>query len=424
MTRRGVNRRYNEMLWFDDKPKSPPEDGGVPAPPSHRWSRETQKNRLAGASCWGEIVFGTVHFQDFFDLLIEIMTPTDNGKSRRSAVSRRVTIRELAEATGVSETSVSLAFQPGSRISAATRDRVIATARKMGYFPNLAARTLRLGSPKSIGFLVNDIANPFSALLVRSTDVLAGKRGYQVMVADSHWDGKHELRAVENMISARVRGVLACLNEKNPATADLLARSSVPCILVDTLPESYRGGYVSNDLVAAGRLAAEHLLDIQCRRLGMLMADSQMNSFSAFLQLRKGFLDAVAMYGGDADQVPTVAGGLTIDAGKLGFQQLMKRAPDCDGIFCVNDLCAIGAMESADAMGMRVGPDVAIMGVDDLDISSTARISLTSIRQPYHRIIDLAVNALIDAIENRHHADVTLLLEPELIVRNSTRRMR
>lgn len=352
------------------------------------------------------------------------MSRSNGERRRRTSHAPQVTIRDLAQAVGVSETTVSLAFQVGSRITPATRDRVVAMARQMGYVPNLAARALRLGTPKSIGFLVNDIANPFYAFLLRSADAIARKRGYQVIVSDSHWDPKRETQAVQNMIASRVRGVLACLSEKSPQALELLAQGAVPGILVDTVPEGYRGGFVANDLVAAGRLAVEHLREARCRRLAMLTADPPMASFSAFVQLRQGFLDAAGEYGMDPGQVPVIPAGLTIDGGKLGFQRLLKRVPDCDGVLCVNDLCAIGALEAADAKGIRVGADVAIMGIDDLDVSSTARISLTSIRQPYRRIIDLAANALIDAIEGNERPDVTMLLKPELIVRNSTRRMR
>jgi len=348
--------------------------------------------------------------------------PTKDKDTTRGRQPRNVTIRELARAAGVSETTVSLAFRSHSRITAATRDKVIAMARKMGYVPSLAARALRLGSPRSIGLVVNDIANPFYAFLVRSADTIARKRGYQVMVADSHWDPATEVEVLQNMLASRVRGLLACLNERSSQAFEILADCTAPSILVDTAPEGYHGGFVGNDLAAAGRLAAEHLLEVRSRRLAILTAGPQMDSFSAFVHLRKGFLEAVAQYGADASQVRVIPAGLTIDGGKLGFQRLMRQAPDCDGVFCVNDLCAIGAIEAADALGLRVGPQVAIMGIDDLDISAAARISLTSIRQPTHRIIDLAVNALLDAVESNERPDVTMLLKPELIVRNTTRR--
>jgi LacI family transcriptional regulator len=329
----------------------------------------------------------------------------------------------VARAAGVSGTSVSLAFQPRSRIATATREKILAVARKMGYLPNLAARALRQGSPKSIGFLVNGIANPFYAFLVQNADLIARHRGYQIVVADAQWDAEREAELVENLISSRVRGVIACSNEKNPRTFEALAECNVPCIVVDTVPQDYRGGFVANDVAAAGRLAAEHLREVRCRRLALLTAGPQMDSFSAMVQLRKGFLDAVNQWGMDPKRVCIVPAGLTIDGGRLGFQRLAKRAPDCDGVLCVNDLCALGAIEAADALGIRVGPDVAIMGVDDDEISSTSRISLTSIRQPSQRMIDLAVNAIIDRIENQECPEVTMLLAPELIVRNSTRRM-
>ena len=117
-----------------------------------------------------------------------------------------------------------------------------------------------------------------------------------------------------------------------------------------------------------------------------------------------------------------VNAGLTIDAGECGFGRLCRRSRDIDGVLCVNDLCAIGVIEAAEARSIRIGPDLAVIGIDDLHVSRTARISLTSLRQPYGRIIDLAVNALIDGIESDEAPDVSMVLPPELIVRNSTRR--
>jgi len=216
---------------------------------------------------------------------------------RRTRQTRQVTIRELARAVGVSETTVSLAFQPHSRIAAATRDKIRAMARKMGYVPNLAARALRLGSPNSIGFLVNDIANPFYAFLVRSADLIARCRGYQLVVADSQWDPQREAEVVEHLIASRVRGVIACASERSPRTFQALAECQVPCVVVDTVPAGYTGGYVANDLAAAGRLAAEHLCEVRCQRLALLTAGPQMDAFSAMVQLRNGYLAAVGQCG-------------------------------------------------------------------------------------------------------------------------------
>jgi LacI family transcriptional regulator len=352
------------------------------------------------------------------------MSAVGRNESSRSATSSRhhATIRDIAQAAGVSETTVSLAFRPNSRISQRTRQRVLAIGDQLRYLPNLSARNLRLGGWNAIGFLVNDIANPFYAAMVQTAELIAQKRGYQVIFSNGHWNAAREVHALESMIRARVLGALVCPCERTHESLDLLTRHSVPCVVVDTAPEEYRGALVGNNLVAAGDLAAKHLMDVQCRKVALLTADRQMSSFSAFQKIQKGFLETLEQYGISAKEVPVAHAGLTIDQGRYGFEWLAKRAGRLDGILCVNDLSAIGVIEAADARGVRIGQDLAVVGIDDLEISRTPRISLTSIRQPNRRVVELAVNALIDSIESRDPPEIRLLLDPELVVRNSTRR--
>ncbi len=335
---------------------------------------------------------------------------------------RHTTIRDVARAVGVSETTVSLAFQPDSRISQRTREQVRAMAEKLHYIPNTSAQTLRLGRSNAIGFMVTDITNPFYGLMVQTAEAIAQSRGYSVIFADSRWSAAGEIRSVESMIQSRVRGVLLCPSEKTQKSFDLLARYSIPHIVVDTGPPWYHGAFVGNNLVAAGEIAAKHLINVNCHHMALLTASQQGSSFSAFQSIKKGFLDTLERYDVNRLHVPVVHAGLTIDQGKLGLALLLKQTNNIDGILCVNDLSAIGVIEAADAKGIRTGRDLAVIGIDDLEISRTARISLTSIRQPNQRIVELAVNTLIDSIESQQVAETRLYLDPELIVRDSTRR--
>ena len=351
---------------------------------------------------------------------MSLPSDTDRTKHEELPGSLDVTIKDVARMAEVSDSTVSMAFRPGSRISPQTREKVLAVARKLHYVPNLNARALRMGALNAIGFLVNDITNPFHAMMVNIAEPIAIERGFQLVVADSHWNPDREVRAIENMIRSRVRGMLICPCEKTRQGLDLLSLYSMPCIAVDTISESYRGAFIGNDLVAAGKMAAEHLLDIGCRRVAFLTAEQQMSLYSACYDVQKGFLATLSKHGVDPDEVPVINAGLKISAGKYGFERLLKRSPEIDGVLCINDLCAMGVIEAADAKGIKVGRDLAVMGIDDLDMSAMARVSLTSIRQPYDRIIELAVNALIDGIEADDAPDVNMTFQPDLVVRSST----
>jgi LacI family transcriptional regulator len=113
---------------------------------------------------------------------------------------------------------------------------------------------------------------------------------------------------------------------------------------------------------------------------------------------------------------------LTIADGQRVFSEVMERFPKVDGVLCGNDLCALGVMEGVDKAGLRVGRDVAVMGIDNLPISQLGRIALTSIEEPYEDIASEATRALIDSIEKNSPLSVRRMMPPRLIVRRSTQR--
>ena len=133
--------------------------------------------------------------------------------------------------------SVSLAFQESARISAGTRQKILAAARDLHYIPNLSARQLRAGSTDMVGFLVQDFANPFHMLMMKHTESHFARAGMNVIFGNSGWDAKQEMRFAERLIRMRVRGVLLCPTEKNPELFRKLEEAAVPYVVLDSAPE-------------------------------------------------------------------------------------------------------------------------------------------------------------------------------------------
>ena len=334
------------------------------------------------------------------------------------------TIRDIAKQAKVSQTTVSLAFREGSRISAATRRKVLAIAERLDYMPNLAARHLRHGRPRTLGLLVNDIRNPFYARMARIVELTALEAGYHVIMTESQWDPQREVANLRRMIQARVRGAVVCLCERTDEGQGMLDRYGVPYVAMDSRPVGFKGAYVANDMAAAGRLAAEHLATVGCRRLALLIPGGDRLRFSAFVRFHRGFAQVLKRRGIPFGRKHVLHARLTIEEGIRVFDDVRKSLPDADGIVCGNDLCALGVIEAADLAGIRVGPDLAVMGIDDLDVSRLSRISLTTIREQNAAVAREATRALIRRIENDAEPPVRKTLKPELVVRDSTRRTR
>ena len=335
-------------------------------------------------------------------------------------MKKRPTIRDIAREAGVSDTTVSLAYVQGSRISNETRQRVLKIAKSLNYFPNHLARYLRYGQSKTIGFVATDITDPFYSRMIRSAERISLNLGYNVLFAEHNWEPKRELEIISNLIGNRALGVIMCFSEKTKESLEIIQQTNLPVVAVDTIPPFYRGPYVINDLVEAGRMAAEHLVEVGCKRLIFFNSDDYMSNFSSFQFMLNGFADFLRTKQIPFDDSSVVNAGFDIEGGKEGFEHLMDSGKPFDGLFCVNDLCAIGAMEAAEQHGYRAGENLAIMGIDNIDLSSVSRISLTSIDQPYDKIIEMATKALIDSIEQDKPCTIREKLKPVLIVREST----
>ena len=177
--------------------------------------------------------------------------------------------------------------RPNSRISDPTRRSVLAAARKLGYVPNSNARQLRRGNSrvKTLGLLVPELTNPFYALVFETVVQAARKQpDYQVVLSDSLWQAENEVAAIQGMIASNVDGVLACFSERTQESLSLLERFGVRYLALDTCFEKNMKGRTSSTILRKvnGRLAANHLADIGCKRLALVNAGSDMAYFSAF----------------------------------------------------------------------------------------------------------------------------------------------
>lgn len=332
----------------------------------------------------------------------------------------KATIKDVARLAGVSDTTVSLAFREKSRISGETRKKVMTAAAQLSYTPNLAAKNLRIGKSTTIGFVVNDITNPFYGQMLRMAEGFAQEYGYNVIFAESNWSAEKENHLFEQMVQMRVCGVIMCLCEKSREGIDILDRSGVPYIAVDSCPEWYKGSYVVNDFRCAGELAARHLLEQGCRKPAYFTAGGEMKSLTPFVIMQQHFIRHFNENGIQIAVGDVIEAGLRITDGHEAFERIFKNGKRYDGIFCANDLCAMGVMEAAERHGLIPGKNLAIIGIDDMEVSSFSRVSLTTIRQPYDKIVNIAMEKLIKAIDSGSELDVRIELPAELIIRKSS----
>ncbi len=331
------------------------------------------------------------------------------------------TINDISKIVGVSNMAVSLAFKGSPRVSKETRERILAVAKELNYVPNQTARSLRSGRSNTVGFIVCDITNPFYGLVLEQSEIMFNRHGMEIFFGSNSWDSEREKALIKKMIQMRVRGVLICTASRNGDSFKLLDEAGIPYVLTDSAPEFYHGPAVLNDLRKCAQLAAGHFLDIGVRRPGLVNALEKFPNCSAFEQLEKSFREYLTKHKIKIDARNYVSGGVSIEAGAAAYRQLRRQRSDADGIFCINDLCALGLMDEAGRHGQVAGRDFALAGVDDLNISALSRIGLTSVRQPYAELAKAAAELLYALIQGEEKENRRIMLEPTLSIRETTR---
>ena len=259
-------------------------------------------------------------------------------------MNRTASIKDVANHASVAVGTVSNVLNYPDRVSQRTKERVLKAIDELGFVRNDAARQLRAGHSRTVGLIVLDVGNPFFTSVVRAAEDAAGLHGSAVLLGDSGHDAGREANYIDLFQEQRVQGLLISPVGDVTERLDLLRERGVPTVLVDRLADESKFSSVSVDDDAGGYLAARHLLDTGRRRLAFVGGPTSIRQVSDRLQ---GAQRAVKEEAGATLEV-LASEGMTVLAGRSVGNMLVERGRDelPDGIFCANDLLALGVMQS------------------------------------------------------------------------------
>ncbi|MGH3348288.1 MAG: LacI family DNA-binding transcriptional regulator [Nocardioides sp.] len=321
-----------------------------------------------------------------------------------------VNIRDVAADAGVSITTVSRALNGSGRVGPATRERIVASASRLGYQPNDLARSLHGGSTGTVAVLVPDITNPFFPELVAGIQAVANARGNLLLLCQTGGDTAIAVRELTHMRRKRVDGVILVGGlQRDAALAEAVAELRVVTVDRDTGLDS--AWSVRADHHVGGRIATEHLVELGHERIACIAGPADLAVSEDRLA---GYLEALEDSGLTPDEALVVRGNFLEDGGYDGLRALRRRRVAFSAVVCGNDLTAVGALRGLDEVGLRVPEDVSLVGFDDIHLASFLRPSLTTVRQPIHELGRRAAtllleHAMADAPEQHDVLDVQLV---------------
>ncbi|POH75220.1 LacI family DNA-binding transcriptional regulator [Arthrobacter glacialis] len=332
---------------------------------------------------------------------------------------RAASIKDVANHAGVAVGTVSNVLNYPDRVAERTRARVLDSISELGFVRNDVARQLRAGHSRTIGLIVLDIGNPFFSSISRAAEDAAAKSGNAVVLGNSGHNTGREQHYIDLFEEQRVQGVLISPVSDTSARLAALAARGIKVVLVDSPSSEGQFSSVSIDDVSGGYMATKHLLDIGRRRVAFVAGPQQFHQVTDRLA---GAQRAVLEVPGATLEV-LQASDLTVLAGREVGDALVERERELlpDGLFCANDLLALGVMQSLTMLHtLRIPQDVALVGYDDIDFAASAVVPLTSIRQPTTLIGQTAIELLAEQLETPDAKPRSVVFKPELIVRAST----
>lgn len=329
-----------------------------------------------------------------------------------------ITLEEVARLAGVSKSTASYVLRNGEHVSEKTRERVRSAAKTLGYIIDRRAAALRGALSQTVGLLIPDLSNSFYTSLIRGIEGVLSEHIHTILIGTSNESLRQQERVLENMLENRVRSII--LFAAAGTTSQSLHRIEdlgVHLILINRSIDDPRFDFFGVNDEKAGKLAAEHLLSQGADTIAFLGGKNELPS-------RKERLNGVqrVIEENKAEQalVCQLEAPPLLGSGELLAEQLMELPKLPEGLLCYNDVTAIGVQKALEKKGIQAGRDVLIMGMDAIPEGELVSPSLTTVSTFASERGSLAAKRLLKRHEGQATTPQHTILDPQLIVRDST----
>ena len=331
------------------------------------------------------------------------------------------TLKDIARATGLSTTTVSLVLNgKPHRISNEKCQLIKETAKKMDYHPNRLAVGLIKHETRTVGLILPDITNVFFSEIAKGLEDVLWKHGYHLLLCNTNDCHEQEISAIRMMRNAMVDGLITVMSsetigDKEHQTFVALKHMKRPVVLIDRFNESGGFSTISLDNFKATYIAVKYLVSLGHRRIACICGPLGLETNDNRL---RGYTVALADCGIPFEKSLIYQGDFHYQSGYDAIPVLLPQKPTA--VLCLNDMMAYGAMNALNDQGLRVPDDVSVMGFDDIFFSQITSVPLTVICQPAYGMGQKAGQVLLAEL-SAHVQPQKIVFEPTIRVRKSTK---
>jgi LacI family transcriptional regulator len=328
---------------------------------------------------------------------------------------RRATIRDVAKAAGVSQSTTARALSGEGYVAAKVRDRVRAVADDLGYVPHAMASSLRKQQSRSVGVLVSDLRNPFYADFAAGIARGAREHGYTMILVDDRGNATEEMDAARVFVGMRVAGVIV-----TPVSAEIstyLLRQHIPVVEADRTFSAGMADTVIVDNVTASRRLSDHLVSLGHRRIALLIDETE---WTTGADRFAGYMTSLEESGLPADPTLLIPVGSDVGDARRAAVDLLARRDRPTAVFSANNILAEGVWRAANDLGLRIPEDISIVSFDDAAWMSMVTPGLTAVAQDAVALGTAALTRLLGRIQEPGGPIETVVLDAQIFPRGST----
>ncbi|MDD8017104.1 MAG: LacI family DNA-binding transcriptional regulator [Bacteroidota bacterium] len=331
------------------------------------------------------------------------------------AFTMRITIKQVAEKSGVSIATVSRVFNNSNLVDVETRDRVILVAEELRYSPNQLARSLSKNRTDTVGLLLPDLYGEFFSEIIRGVDQIAQQFDNHLLVSSAH-NKREEIRGALRVMSGRVDGLIVMSPNIDAETLHLNLPKNLPVVLLNCYINDKSFDSINIDNFAGANLIVKHLIEHGHKKIAMIKGND--TNYDAAQRI-EGYRAALMEFGLDYSSY-AVLGDFTQHSGYEAAKNILAMKDRPTAIFASNDSMAIGALSALKEFGVEVPREMAIVGFDDIPVTQYLQPPLTTVCVDVSEYGALAIKKLYAAIqESSQHIRQHVVISPRLSIRDS-----
>ena len=334
--------------------------------------------------------------------------------------SSQVTIKDIARELGISASTVSRALKDHPDISVETKRAVNELAERLSYQPNAVALSLKHSRSNTIGVIIPEIVHYFFSSVISGIEDVAYEAGFTVIICQSNEMYNREVSNAKALRSHRVDGVLVSVSKEtnNYSHLKYLQDGNIPLVFFDRIVAEIQSDCVIIDDKDAAYRATKHMIEAGRKRIAHFAAPQNL---IIGRDRKEGYLEALREANISIDQKLIIEAD-SFEKARNAMNELIDTGNPPDGVFAVNDLTAIGAMQTIQKRGLKIPNDISVVGFSDGRFSGITEPNLTSVDQHGYEMGTIACEMLIQRIMNKDTdaAPQTKVLNANLIVRGSS----